>query len=504
MTQWKLMGSTAFVALIAGSAAMADVTAEEVWQSWKDLGTSYGQTLAVESEVRDGDTLTITNLSLTTDQDGTKVEITIPEVLFTENGDGAVEVTMSEEIPVVITTTKAEAGEPSEVTVLVSNPDMVMTVSGTAEELRNDYEASSIKVALSELKGGDSEKVDVTAEVTMTGLTGSSITKGATDKVTSGTFGAASVAANIAVKDGETNGNFNMVGTFADLAGNATTSLPAATDMKDIMAALKAGFATEGAFTYGKSDVTFDFADAESNAKGTGGTEGGSFNFAMDQARLNYGGSAKGAFTTISGSDIPFPELTVKYAEAAFNLLVPVGKSDGPSDFALLTKFVDLSVSDEVWAMFDPALALPRDPITVVLDTKGTAKLNVDLMDTAAMEALAGGAPGELNSLDVTALQVKVAGAELTGAGALTFDNTDLVTFDGMPTPTGVIEMKLTGANGLLDKLATMGLIPEDQLMGGRMMLGMFAKVVEGEPDTMTSTLEFKDKGFFANGMQLK
>ena len=32
----------------------------------------------------------------------------------------------------------------------------------------------------------------------------------------------------------------------------------------------------------------------------------------------------------------------------------------------------------------------------------------------------------------------------------------------------------------------------------------LFAKVVEGQPDTMTSTLEFKDKGFFANGMQLQ
>ena len=49
-----------------------------------------------------------------------------------------------------------------------------------------------------------------------------------------------------------------------------------------------------------------------------------------------------------------------------------------------------------------------------------------------------------------------------------------------------------------------MGLVPADQMMGARMMLGMFAKVVEGEPDTMTSSLEFKDKHFFANGMQLQ
>ena len=40
--------------------------------------------------------------------------------------------------------------------------------------------------------------------------------------------------------------------------------------------------------------------------------------------------------------------------------------------------------------------------------------------------------------------------------------------------------------------------------MGARMMMGLFAKPVEGEADTLTSTLEFKDKGFYANGQRLQ
>jgi len=39
--------------------------------------------------------------------------------------------------------------------------------------------------------------------------------------------------------------------------------------------------------------------------------------------------------------------------------------------------------------------------------------------------------------------------------------------------------------------------------MGARMMMGMFARPGDG-PDTLTSTLEFKDKCFFANGMRLQ
>lgn len=65
------------------------------------------------------------------------------------------------------------------------------------------------------------------------------------------------------------------------------------------------------------------------------------------------------------------------------------------------------------------------------------------------------------------------------------------------------MELKLVGGNTLLDKLVAMGLIGEEEAMGARMMVAMFAKAVEGE-DTLTSVLEFKDKHFYANGQQLQ
>jgi hypothetical protein len=92
----------------------------------------------------------------------------------------------------------------------------------------------------------------------------------------------------------------------------------------------------------------------------------------------------------------------------------------------------------------------------------------------------------------------------VTGAGAFTFDNTDTTTFPGVPAPTGQLDLKIVGANGLIDKLIQLGFLPEDQAMGARMMMGLFAKPVEGQEDTLTSTLEFKDKGFYANGQRLQ
>jgi hypothetical protein len=48
-----------------------------------------------------------------------------------------------------------------------------------------------------------------------------------------------------------------------------------------------------------------------------------------------------------------------------------------------------------------------------------------------------------------------------------------------------------------------MGLLPEDQAMGFRMMLGMFTRPGAGG-DQVTSLIEFRDGGIFANGQQLQ
>ena len=55
------------------------------------------------------------------------------------------------------------------------------------------------------------------------------------------------------------------------------------------------------------------------------------------------------------------------------------------------------------------------------------------------------------------------------------------------------------------DKLVAMGLVPQEQMMGMRMMMAMFAKPAEGNPDQLNSEIEFREGGqIFANGQQVK
>ena len=203
--------------------------------------------------------------------------------------------------------------------------------------------------------------------------------------------------------------------------------------------------------------------------------------------------------------DVPLP-IVLNMALAKFNFAMPVQKSDEEQDFAFGFTMGDFTVSDMLWGMLDPSAQLSRDPATIALNLTGKAKVLFDFMnpDQAAALESSGAAPGELNALTLKNLVVDAVGARLTGTGDFTFDNSDLASFDGMPRPTGAVDLKLVGGNGLLDKLVEMGMLPQEQAMGARMMMGLFA-VASAEPDTLNSKLEINDEGhILANGQRIQ
>lgn len=506
MKHWKLAGSTAFIALMSGSGAFADVTAEDVWQNWQDMSASYGQTVVAASAERDGDALVATGVKISSSKDGVIVDANIDEITFTDNGDGTVEVTMSESYPIALTMPAGEeGGTPTNLTISVSQPGMLMTASGTPEATNYDFEAPTLTIKLEAIEGVDAAAVDATVEATMTAVVGKYLVEGAeAAKKVASEFSAQSMALTVVGEDKVAGSSMRIVGTFADLAGKTNGNFLAADMMADLPAALKAGFAADGTFSYGAMSLDFDVTDAKGPTKLVATGEGGDMTFALDAAKMNYGVGSKGISLTVSSPDIPFPNLKLGYSEAAFNMLMPVGTSAEPADFALLSKLVGFTISDEVWGMFDPAGNLPHDPATVIVDAKGKVKMTTDLFDQAAMDALAEAPPGELHALDVTEIKASIAGAELTGAGAFTFDNSDMTTFAGMPAPNGKLDLKLVGGNGLLDKLVAMGMLTDEDAMGARMMVAMFANAGATGTDELTSTIEVKDKVLYANGQRLQ
>ncbi|MES2667742.1 MAG: DUF2125 domain-containing protein [Pseudomonadota bacterium] len=507
MALWKLAGSTALVLVIGGSGAQAEITPEQVWENWQALMASSGQTVTTTSATRDGDTLVVEGLTFTAnDGEGTAMTGTIDEVNFADLGDGTVEITMSDSYPITLSLPagSAEGDTPTTLTIAVSQPGLSMIASGDDAESSYDFEAPTLNLKIEAVEGVAASAVDLVADVTMTGLEGAyTLTKNGDANDLDSSFAAASTSVVVSAKDPETNGDVRLTASVADMAGTSTGTLLPTVDMADMVAALNAGFAMDSAFTFGKTAYDFGLTEDGKPTQITGSVDSGEFQVGMDKTRITYGTGVKNVVLSMSGADIPFPKLDVTYGEGAFKVMMPVAKSDTPQDFTFLTRIVDMDLPDEIWGMFDPTGAFPRDPATVIIDTKGTGNWAFDIMDPVQQEAQGDKTPGQINSLEVTQLEARAGGAEVKGTGSFTFDNTDLVTWDGVPTPTGKMDLTIKGANGVLDKLVAMGMVPEDQAMGARMMIAMFAKPGAG-PDELTSSLEFKDKGFFANGQKLR
>lgn len=495
--------SASILALMLSSTALhAEVSAQEVWDGWKSLSAGFGQTMTAASENMSGDTLTITGVQIAQEVEGGSVLGTIDEVLMRETGDGTVEITMSPTYPLTINFADPD-GTAGQVTLEIRQTGLVLVAGGTAAETSYDLSADTMQIVTTSVTEGGTP-IDVNVDVMANAIAGTYLLRTAGDLVSMGTTATlGSIAFGFTAKDPATSTDVAAKGTIQQMALTSENALVGGMEMENMGKALAAGFATDAGVTYGAVDFDMNVLEGGTTTAVRGTAAAGDFRVAMDKTRIAYSAGGRDMDVVVSGSSIPFPEVALTYAEAAFDFLIPVGKADAPQPFKAVTRIVDMSVSDEIWSMFDPVGTLPRDPATLVIEAGGTATVTQDLMDTDQMAALGGMPPGMLNSLDLSALLVRFVGAELSGNGALTFDNSDLTTFNGMPAPTGQIDLQLLGANALIDNLIAMGLLPEDQAMGARMMMGMFARPGT-EPDSLTSTLEFKDGGFFANGMRLQ
>lgn len=492
------------LAASAATAASADLTADDVWGDWRSAMEDTGLTLSVTSESRLNGTLTISGLTFSTDYAEGSLEGTVGEIVFEERGDGSVGITMSPEIPVSFQVEPEEGGEGS-FTMVITQTDAMTVAAGDPDDLTYTYEAPLIALSVIDLVA-EQDPMDMTITAEVTGNRGLYRVAAGDVRSIASTFSADTMSINMRGQEpGDGGGMFDLSMSMTDLESSSNGTMPAMAAMTDLPAMVAAGFETEGTFTHGPLVYAMAGRDDASSFGVTGTTNSGALDFAIGPQGLSYGGSNTGVEISISSSDIPFPAVNLSMSESAGRITMPITVSEEPQDVGLLMVLRDLVVDEAIWAMFDPAGALPRDPATLVIDVSGQANWLVDVMNPEVAEELEPGTvPGELHALDVNELRLSIAGAELTGDGAFTFDNGDLETFDGLPAPSGVLNLMLVGANGLIDNLVMMGIVPEDQAMGARMMLGLFARPGNG-PDTLVSTIEVQPDGaVLANGQRIR
>lgn len=493
----------ASVALVATTfPALADVTAQDVWTSWQDLSSSMGQTMNAGSETMEGDTLVVSDIEIMfepEDSDAT-ASSTIDEIRFTENGDGTVSIEMS---PSYDVTSVAEVdGETQSVTMTIEQSNMVTLASGTPDQI--DYDLTADAIRISGAIPDDDEMANGMIEFALTDLQGTYNTDMGAMVVMGIDGTAGEFAFSVTGTDPETDALTDVSMSAADvqLALNYEASADgpnpsSSTDMQEILAS---GFAFDMKATHGEASSTV-VAEGEEGINLNIAAASGTFDFAFAQDGLSYAASNDSVAITASGPSVPFPEVNADLETLALSFEMPVEQGGEAQPFGAVIELGGLTISDMIWGIFDPEGKIPRDPATLLVDVSGQARWLVDIFDD---EEEMDDQPGEVESLELNELNLALGGAELTGTGAFTFDNSDYETFEGIPAPDGQIDLQLTGGNTLLGILVEMGFVPQDQAMMVRMMSGMFAQPGEGE-DTLVSTIRVEPDGsVFANDTQLQ
>ncbi len=505
MAQVKHFGWGAVLAVLA-TGALADVTAEQVWADQERFVADTGYDMTSGSQQRQGDTLIVRDVVLTMEQTaeeaGGRVTITLDEIRLRETGDGRVNMTLGAMPRFQVTSEDAE-GAPVEFGAEVTLTDYLATASGAPDNIAYEWTAEALTTAFSlpapvGEDGAVAEEVDIS--LGMQGLTGT-LARGEGGMILSGTT-AQSLSYEFSGATDE--GAADLAFTLADVAlDQAMTPGLFTGTPEDLAAGLRDGGSARIEMQFGAASVDATMTDPEGQAgRFAGEAVSGTLTFAMDESGLSYGaGTQEGQFQ-LEGGDLPVPQVSGSYVESGTTLTLPLTAADAPQDYSLATRLVGLTLGDEIWEMFDTAGSFPRDPLTLLVDLSGTMKLDQDLMSEETWQTDA--PPGQFESLNLNDLRISGVGAELTGNGSFTFDNTDTQTFDGFPRPQGSVTLNLRGGNALIDRLVAAGFIPADQAMGARMMLTMFARPAEGE-DALTSTIEINEAGEVrANGQRIR
>ncbi|MDF1727404.1 MAG: DUF2125 domain-containing protein [Sulfitobacter sp.] len=494
------------VTLLAQS-ALADLTPAEVWSDWQQYMEGMGYDVSATEETAGGD-LTISDLSLdfqTPDQPGS-VSMSLGTLQLTQAPGGAVAIGLPETVPITISGS-GEEGEPFTMNMTFTQTGYTTLVSGTPEEMTYRTGLPTFSLTLDELIADGTSYGAENARMLISGT--------GLDSTTTMTIGEArgydqtgqlqSLTYDVYIDNPEETAKVSLQGGAQEISLTGTGMIPLSVpDMADMAAMLRAGFAATGTFTYGAGNTNMTVTDpVNGDFNAVTSSQGGSLGVEMNADALTYTVNQRMLDMTVNVADLPFP-IALSMEEGGFNLTAPVTKSEEPQDFAFGLNLANFKMSDMIWGIFDPTGQLPRDPATLRVDMTGKARLDVDYLDPEGAAQMGAGGPGQIQEVSVETLLLDAAGARLEGSGDVSLDNNDMQTMPGFPKPVGQINLALQGGNALLDKLVAMGIIPDDQAMGARMMMGLFA--VPGDaPDTLTSQIEFTEEGaVLANGQRIR
>ena len=510
---------------LAAGPALADLTAQEVREEFESTYEGFGWEVEVGSEeesdgaVRLGDVVIsfefepggppepATSADKATPPEDApaaedapqpvetvRVEARFAEMVFEGRPDGTVVVTLSPEGTMTTRATREDGVEDTSESRLISEgfEMTVAEVEGEAAEpgRRYSYAAERIGAELLEITQ-DGEPVEAGGEVILSGFSGSTedapapdASEGARRYVGDDRIDGLALRLDLPAGEGEEEGSrIEVAYDLADVTLRSEGTVPdgelLAESSEDPAAIFEAGLAF---------DLDLDYGAGTGRVSSTGGEpseefayassgEGGGLEMAFDGERYSFGGDARGLRYVVESAGLPMGRIDAALEEASAEFAFPVTATEEAVPFTFRYGFSGLTLNEEIWALFDPEELLPRDPASILVAVEGRLRLLADIWDEEAQTEAeeADEIPAKVEEASIE-MRLEAVGASVEATGEFTFDNADTTTFPGSPAPTGTLDITASGIDALLDTLTEMGLVPSDQLMPARMMLGLFAR----------------------------
>ncbi|SLN35238.1 DUF2125 domain-containing protein [Pseudooctadecabacter jejudonensis] len=485
---------------VLASPALADVTAADVWANQQALISAAGGTLS--GDLSDGSVAPELNFILP--QGAGSMQLTADAISMTDNADGSV--TISYPSPMNFTISGGAAGEGSfTATMVLTHDSYTATATGERGDIAYETRGETLRVEVTNLTvdGNGPENFDMTGFLEMAEFANDS-------RITEGNL-ISYVAQSMT---GESNADFtfiadNVSSTSTQITRptqtNITASLPVGgSNVMNLSQAMRDGL-NVAIESVGQGTTQTSLTSLNGDTLNRQETSTGEQTFAMslgeDGFKIDVDASN---FDFLMNDPLIFPgDLEFAMAGISANYDLPLNASDEEQDFRVATSLNGVTMADTIWNLFDPAGLLPRDPAEITFDLTGTGTSGIDLLDFAALGQMAGPPPIEVDQVTIENLRIAALGAEASAQGSMTLDWTDFQTIPGVPRPEGAVKININGANQLMDTLVQMGVIPAEELMMPRMMMGMFATPV-GD-DMLETVIEVNEQGHvLANGQRLQ
>jgi len=497
----KLYLTTAISLLV--SPALAQITPEELWESWQNTTAQVGASLAAGTMERQGNVLVLRDVKTSVDLGYFSFEQSISNMRLEALENGSVSVSYDSDFSG--NGRLSLPGTPSPTIALTGNFETTQgVVTGTADDYVYTFSIGSMR--MSGVNTFDGEGFAGTSNTTenettdLQGLIRFTSTDAGMNMSYAFTIAAVESSQNATTQtaSNEPLMKQSQQATIEGYEGEISIFIPA-----KMVGAENGSLIPEGLTLDARVGIqNFDFTQKTTSPNFNMNMEmeqgPGEFAFSIDEKTIDLSSDFQNLRIMVSIPQLGPQSYSTEISEVAFALSLPFRPSETRQDVSYALRLGGISANDAIWALADPENTLSRAPADFAIDVRSEVTLRLDWTNIEAVKAWEG-VPAFMHSIKLQEFFVAFENARIEGEGMVGISN-----FTPVPTPnSGALSFTLTGIPALLEKLGGLPLVDPGLIAGAQGLLGVFTKA--GEGDTLISQFEFDEGGQVSiNGQQVR